>query len=197
MPMLRLALAGLVLMLGLAIAPAANAASTTQILRDCADDGVLQGDYTPAELRKARQNIPADTDQYTDCRDVIARAAARGVAGDGASSGGGGGGGGGGSDEGGAPLIPQNDADQKALDDAYTRGHEPVELGGRTLTPGAAGLHAAAARNELPGTLIAALVLLAAATLALLAPRLFRSDLLARATAAGSTLRARVGRGHG
>ena len=78
--MLRLALACLVLGL-FAVVPAANAASTTQILRDCADDGVLQGDYTPAELRKARQNIPTDTDEYTDCRDVLARAAAAGVAG--------------------------------------------------------------------------------------------------------------------
>ncbi len=76
--MLRLALACLVLGLIVAV-PAANAASTTQILRDCADDGVLQGDYTPAELRKARQNIPTDTDEYTDCRDVLARAAAAGV----------------------------------------------------------------------------------------------------------------------
>ena len=48
--MLRLALACLVLGLIVAV-PAANAASTTQILRDCADDGVLQGDYSPAELR--------------------------------------------------------------------------------------------------------------------------------------------------
>ena len=87
--MLRLALACLVLGLIVAV-PAANAASTTQILRDCADDGVLQGDYTPAELRKARQNIPTDTDQYTDCRDVIARAAAarRGRSGSGGSGGG-------------------------------------------------------------------------------------------------------------
>ena len=60
--------------------PAANAASTTQILRDCADDGVLQGDYSPSELRKARQNIPTDTDEYTDCRDVLARAAAAAAA---------------------------------------------------------------------------------------------------------------------
>jgi len=74
--MLRLALACLVLGLFAVVPTAANAASTTQILRDCADDGVLQGNYTPAELRKARQNIPTDTDQYTDCRDVIARAAA-------------------------------------------------------------------------------------------------------------------------
>ena len=86
--MLRLALACLVLGF-FAVVPAANAASTTQILRDCADDGVLQGDYTPAELRKARQNIPTDTDEYTDCRDVLARAAAAGVAGSGAGSAGG------------------------------------------------------------------------------------------------------------
>ena len=63
--MLRLALG--CLLLGLVVVPAANAASTTQILRDCADDGVLQGDYSPSELRKARQNIPTDTDEYTDC----------------------------------------------------------------------------------------------------------------------------------
>ena len=68
--MLRLALACLVLGLLVAV-PAASAASTTQILRDCADDGVLQGNYTPSELRKARQNIPTDTDEYTDCRDVL------------------------------------------------------------------------------------------------------------------------------
>jgi hypothetical protein len=198
MPMLRLALASVLLVL--AIAPAAHAATVTQILRDCADDGVLQGDYTPAELRKARQNIPTDTDQYTDCRDVIARAAGRGVAGGSGSGsgpdGGGGAGGGGGSDEGGPPLIPQSPDDQKALDDAYHRGHDPVELGGRTLTPGAAGLNAAAARHDLPSTLIAALALLAAATLALLAPRFPRHDLLARAAAAGNAL-LHVGRRNG
>src|SRR5919107_2238768 len=92
--MLRLALACLVLGL-FAVEPAAEAASTTQILRDCADDGVLQGDYKPAELRKARQNIPTDTDEYTDCRDVLARAAAAGVAGSGAGAGGAGSGSGG------------------------------------------------------------------------------------------------------
>src|SRR5688572_17248776 len=96
--MLRLALACLVLGL-FAVVPAANAASTTQILRDCADDGVLQGDYTPAELRKARQNIPTDTDEYTDCRDVLARAAAAGVSSRGGSGSGGASGGTGGSDQ--------------------------------------------------------------------------------------------------
>jgi hypothetical protein len=172
--MLRLVLAGLVFLL--AIAPAADAASTTQILRDCADDGVLQGHYTPSELRKARHNIPADTDQYTDCRDVIARAAGRGAAGGGNGSGGGGGdggGGGSGGDPGGPPVVPNGPDDQKALDDAYARGHD-----------------AAAARNDLPATLIVVLALLAALALAGLvsgARRGFPARLAA--------LRAHVGRG--
>src|SRR5688500_12857145 len=93
--MLRLALG--CLLLGLVVVPTANAASATQLLRDCADDGVLQGTYKPSELRKARKNIPTDPDEYTDCRDVLARAAAGAVAGSGTSSGGSGGGFGGGS----------------------------------------------------------------------------------------------------
>src|SRR5690349_16898493 len=162
--MLRLVLAGLVFLL--AIAPAADAASTTQILRDCADDGVLQGHYSPSELRKARQNIPADTDQYTDCRDVLARAAGRGAAGGGTGGGGGGaggvgGGGGSGIDPGGPPVVPSSPDDQKALDDAYARGHDPVDVNGLKINPGAAGLSNAAARNDLPATLIVVLALLA------------------------------------
>ena len=166
--MLRLVLAGLVFLL--AIAPAADAASTTQILRDCADDGVLQGHYTPSELRKARQNIPADTDQYTDCRDVIARAAGRGAAGGGSGSGGGGGvgggGGGSGGDPGGPPVVPSSPDDQKALDDAYASGHSPVDLNGVRIDPAAVGLQAGASRNALPATLIVLLALLAALALA-------------------------------
>jgi hypothetical protein len=165
--MLRTVLAGLLILL--AIVPAAEAATTTQILRDCADDGVLQGHYTPSELRKARQNIPADTDQYTDCRDVIARAAGRGAAGkSGGSTGGGGGGGAGGSggDPGGPPVVPNGPEDQKSLDDAYAHGHDPVDLDGLKITPGAVGLNAGSARNDLPTTLIVALALVAALALA-------------------------------
>lgn len=176
--MLRKALVLGCLLLGLAT-PAALGASTTQILRDCADDGVLQGNYTPAELRKARQNIPADTDQYTDCRDVIARAAARSVRdrdrGDsaGASSEGGGGGGSGKSrSDSGQSIIPQTPEDQKDLDDAYTQGHAPQRLGELDITPGAAGLSATAVRHELPVPLIVALALIGLAALAVLVARL-------------------------
>jgi hypothetical protein len=169
--MLRLALACLALGL-FAVVPAANAASTTQILRDCADDGVLQGDYTPAELRKARQNIPTDTDQYTDCRDVIARAAsarAAGGSGDGGSGSGSGGPGGGGGGGGGQPLTPTDDRDRASLEDAARTGGAPVDIGGRPVVPGAVGLNAAS-RHDIPASVIVLFVLLAIGALAAAAP---------------------------
>jgi hypothetical protein len=180
--MLRLALACLALGLWIVV-PAANAASTTQILRDCADDGVLQGDYTPAELRKARQNIPTDTDEYTDCRDVLARAAAAGVAakGAGASSAGAGGSGGSGSA---APIDPHTDEGRAAVGEAARQGApDPVRLGERAVVPGTAGLSAEAVRNELPTPLVVLLALLGAAALATLTPFVRRRSLGAAALA--------------
>ena len=146
--MLRLALACLVLGL-FAVVPAANAASTTQILRDCADDGVLQGDYTPAELRKARQNIPTDTDQYTDCRDVIARAASASA---GSGSGGGSAGGAGGSSGSGDFQVPTVDRDHAGIADAQQNGGAPVDVGGAKVVPGAVGLNAG--RHDVPPSLL-------------------------------------------
>jgi hypothetical protein len=180
--MLRLVLAWA--LLGLIVVPAANAASTTQILRDCADDGVLQGHYTPSELRKARQNIPTDTDEYTDCRDVLARAATDAIAGSGSGGGGSGGGsggsggsagGGGGGADGsggggagvgagaGALLTPSTPEDQSVLADAAKAG--APHIGGRTV-----GISAADVRNDIPSPLIVVLALLAATALATLLP---------------------------
>jgi hypothetical protein len=192
--MLRLVLAGLVLLL--AIAPAADAAGTTQILRDCADDGVLQGHYTPSELRKARQNIPADTDQYTDCRDVLARAAGRGAAGGGSGgAGGAGGGGGSGGDPGGPPVVPSSPDDQKALDDAYAHSHDLVDLDGSKVNPHALGLDAAAARNDVPTTLLVVLALLGVLALAGMLSGARRDRFFSRLGSAGTFLRTHVGRG--
>jgi hypothetical protein len=158
-------------------APAAQAQDTrNKILREC-QDGALTGDYTIREIRDARNNIPDDIDQYSDCRDVLSRALAAlaGGSGDGDSGGGGGGGGGGtggtgGAGGGGAPLTPATDADRKAIEEAAAQGGAPVEVGGRQIVPGAAGFDANAARNELPTTLIAVLVLLAVAALIAAAP---------------------------
>ena len=80
-----LTLSGLILLLA---APTASAGVREKILREC-QEGRITGDYTPGQLRDARKHIPTDIDEYSDCRDVLARAALTG------RSGGGGGGGGG------------------------------------------------------------------------------------------------------
>ena len=172
--MLRTALALVCLLLGLLAVPAAQAASPTQILRDCADDGVLQGSYSASDLRKARQNIPADTDEYTDCRDVLARAADAGVAGSGA-----GGGFGGGVFGGSAPLENPNTPEARAIvGEAAKKGApDPLQLDGRPVIPGSAGFAAGAMRNGLPTLLIIVLALLGVAALATGAPYVRRSVL--------------------
>jgi hypothetical protein len=183
-PMLRLVLVWA--LLGLVVVPSASAASTTQILRDCADDGVLQGHYTPAELRKARQNIPTDTDEYTDCRDVLARAATDAIAGSGGGGGSGGSGGGGGVTGGGsggdgsggggvgagagALLTPTTPDDQSAIADAQSGTPGAINIGGRDVVPGTSGLAAGAIRNPIPSPLVVVLALLAATALAALLP---------------------------
>jgi hypothetical protein len=152
----------------LVVAPAAQAQSTrSKILREC-QDGALVGDYSIREIRDARNNIPDDIDQYSDCRDVLSRALAARAGGGGASGGdgaGGGGGvvGGGAGGAGGAPLTPSTEEDQRALAEAAAGGDAPVDVGGKPIVPGAAGLAANAPRNTLPSTLIAVLAMLAAA----------------------------------
>ena len=70
--MLRPALIALLALL-LAAPTALADATRNKILREC-QTGRLTGDYTAREIRDARNNIPDDLDQYTDCRDVLTRA---------------------------------------------------------------------------------------------------------------------------
>lgn len=152
----------------LVAAPAAMAGTRADIIADCFDDGKLDGNYTASQIRDARNNLPADVDQYSDCRDVLSRALGGSGSRDIGGSGGGAlGGGGGGS---GAPLQPSGPREQRALDDAAVSGEKPVQIGDSTVVPGAAGFSADAARNELPGSLVAVLILLALAALAAAAP---------------------------
>jgi hypothetical protein len=164
----------------LVAAPVADAQSTrTKILREC-QNGRLSGDYTASEIRDARNNIPDDLDQYSDCRDVLTRALLNqagggspggdgggGTTGGGAGGGTAGGGTGGGATGGvggGAPLTPSTDADRKALQKAAGAGGKPVEVAGSHVTPGKG------VRNDLPPTLILVLVLLALAAVAATTP---------------------------
>jgi hypothetical protein len=156
----------------LAAPPALADATRNKILREC-QTGRLTGDYTAREIRDARNNIPDDLDQYTDCRDVLTRALLSRAGADSGSGGGGtggggtvggtGGGGGGGGDSA-APLTPSTDADRQALEQA---SGAPVNVAGRPVTPGES-----AFRNDLPAPLLALLALLAAAAVAGLAPQL-------------------------
>src|SRR3954451_1142192 len=94
------------LLIALFLLPTAAAlASGGKVIRECTDDGRLQGHYSQKDLRDALSSLPSDIDEYTDCRDVIRRAAFGGAGGSGGGgkggSGGTGGGGGGGGEFGG------------------------------------------------------------------------------------------------
>jgi hypothetical protein len=143
--------------------PAVATASADQVIRDCARDGDLDRSYSNAELRKAQDELPADLDEYSDCREVIAGAVK------------------GGSDRGagkGSPGVGRTDPagetaarqqDQADLDAIAASGGEnppSVEVGGQTVEPGANGLFdLASASNGLPAPLLIALIALALLTL--------------------------------
>ncbi|MDP9378152.1 MAG: hypothetical protein M3P40_11385 [Actinomycetota bacterium] len=189
--MLRLILACLALVLLAPASASAAPADRERILRDCQDDGALQGDYAATQLRDALRNIPTDIDQYYDCRDVIQAAIfSPGQGGSGGSPDGGGGQGagtgigvgevgglGGSSGAGGfglgrrGPLLtPSGPEEQQVLDQAQLAPPEGIELGGRPLVVGSAGIEMA--MHSLPTPLLVALALLAAGALAAAVPSL-------------------------
>lgn len=177
----------------LVLAPGAGAQSTNDIIKDCADDSKLSKKYSPSALRKARNDIPDDVDEYTDCRDVLNRAISAPAT---RSNGGGndqGGGGdttgstgssadqsGGGSDDSGGssdsssgsdePLTPQDDVERKALEQAEDAASEPIQVGQEKITPGSSSLATQAGRNGLPTSLVVVLALLGAAAMAASVP---------------------------
>ncbi len=180
----------------LLVTATAHAADPIEILRDCQDDDVLQGDYTAAELRKARSELPTDIDEYSPCRDILGRAIAAKTAkadnNDGGDPGAGGGGTGGSTNSGGGGSAPSPDeaardaerdailsgpsspADAKAVGEAADFGDRAVLADANPKSPGEARLAASVGRNGLPGTMLAVLALVAAALLAAGLPLLRR-----------------------
>jgi hypothetical protein len=146
-----------VLLLGL---PAAARASGADVIRDCADDGRLNKQYSQKELQSADKNLPSDIDEYTDCRSAI-RAAMHGGSG---STG---------SPPPGAIYTPSgaiagSKSDVKALaavqQDSAKGKTKPVTIGGEEVTPGNAGLSGPlaglAGSNGMPASLVAAIAAL-------------------------------------
>jgi hypothetical protein len=187
--------------------PAAAAGSPAQVIRDCVDDGALSRTYSNSDLRKARDNLPSDLDEYSDCREVISAAIKRGP-GPGSSGGNGGGNPGGGGNQANAATDADflNSADEQAarakdqadLEALTGSGQDPpeVDVGGQTIKPGDNGLFdLASASNELPTPLLLALIALGLAALAgvVLAVR-SRAPALARAPLLSKIRMPRVGR---
>src|SRR3954463_6834035 len=65
----------LALLITFTFVPAATAfaGGGAAVVRDCTDDGVLQGHYTQKQLRDALSSIPSDVDAQPNCRDVLRR----------------------------------------------------------------------------------------------------------------------------
>lgn len=53
--------------------PVASASSAAVVI-DCSPDGSIDGNYSVAELKGALGSLPADVDQYSDCRSLIQQA---------------------------------------------------------------------------------------------------------------------------
>jgi hypothetical protein len=165
-------------------APGASAQSTNDVVRDCLDDSKLDRDYTPSQIRRARNNLPSDVDEYSDCRDVLNRALTsanrhndndndggnqsnssgsnKGSNNDNNDSGSSNRDEGSSEDDG--PLTPQDDAERKALEQAQS--NTPVQVGDQKVSPGTSSFATQAARNGVPTPLIIVLALLGLAATA-------------------------------
>jgi hypothetical protein len=168
-------------------APAAAAADNgaTKLVIDACRDEHIDGTYTQAQYKKALEQIPSDSDEYTACREVLERGRLAALGNKRKSGGGGGnaggatgssnGSGGGGSSSGtsGAspapaadPLAAATPAQKKALAKAG-QSAQPVDIGGKLVKPGDLGVGAlAGSGHSVPTTLAALIALLAASALA-------------------------------
>jgi hypothetical protein len=186
--MRRLLTSTLLLLLLLPAAHALAADNASDLLVDACRDEKVDGTYSQRTYKRALDQLPADSDQYTACRDVIQRARLAALnnrrssnsgggssgGGNSGSTGGGGTGGGGnsgssgsGSSSGGglsSASAPATPAEQKAAQRAITNGAAPVRVGGQLVQPGAVG-SLASDNRRIPSSLLALLIVLAACTL--------------------------------
>jgi hypothetical protein len=134
-------------------------------LTDCTRDNDLDHSYSNSELQKAIDNLPTDSDEYSNCREVLANAIR-----DGSDKGGGR------PDDGGADggkAVSAHEQAKRAKDNAdlatLTKGDSqppPLDVGGQTVKPGDNGLYdLASASNGLPVPLLVALIALGALAL--------------------------------
>jgi hypothetical protein len=186
--MLRPAFIALLAALALLAAPATAAlASGRDVINDCTDDEVLSKTYTQKEYHDALAQLPADADQYGNCRQVISRAELRAASQQKNHSGSkapapaagqtGGGTSGGAGAIGSAParqqLAQATPAERKAVDKARADGGQRLEVHQTRVDPSKVGTVPGVSRvSDLPTPLVAVLALLLVAALALAAVRI-------------------------
>ena len=178
---LRIATA-LALLIALLAVPGVAHASGSDVIRDCTD-GTLDKNYSQKDYADALAHMPADVDEYSDCRGQIQRkqlgGGGGGTSGGGGTTGGGttgggttGGGtgtgagagvsgdpgtGGGGSTD---PLAGATDAERAAFAKAVEAGSRPVQIDGRPIHPGELGGAKSSGVSDLPAPMLAVLALL-------------------------------------
>jgi hypothetical protein len=143
--------------------PAPAFASADQVINDCARDGQLDHHYSNSELRRARNHLPADVDEYSDCRDVIG-AAIKGGSNRGLGSG----------SPGVSATDPAGEAAAQKVDHgalqaiAKGRTEKPsIDVGGKRVEPDSSGFfNLGGAANNVPLPLLLALLVLCILALA-------------------------------
>jgi hypothetical protein len=158
-------------------------ASGRDVINDCTDDEVLTKTYTQKEYRDALAKLPADADQYGNCREIIARAQEAAVKKGASSKKQGGSGAGpaapaGGGTPGGQPPAPPDStkpaSEQLALATPDDRAAAAAAAKDATLPEVSASDVAAApgeSSSDLPTPILVLLALLLAGALALAAVR--------------------------
>ena len=154
----------IIAMIALLAVPASAVASPEQIYADCEDNGRLDRPYGDGDLREALRDIPPDLDEYSNCSELI-----RGqLAGVNPGSGRGAAGTGGttpqglpeGNGVGSVPLGPNGKPLDPLLDAADEEKRDVASASaGEDIKPTSAGVRPGEPDGELPGVLIALLVL--------------------------------------
>jgi hypothetical protein len=142
--------------IALLVLPAAAQASA---LTDCVRDNDLDRHYSNSELQKALDNLPTDSDEYGNCREILAGAITAGSDKGGNRPGDTG--------TGGKPLSAKEQSDRQKDNEALANiagdNGSPrtpsVDVGGETVEPGDNGLFdLASASNDVPVPLLVALI---------------------------------------
>ena len=146
-------------------AATANADEASTIIERCTHGQSLAG-FSRHAYEKALHELPTDVSEYSDCEELIRKAALA------ATTGGGPGGGGS------AYVAPPTPAEQEVLTRSAHGRSTPVVVDGTSEEPGVVPVSLASALNSLPAPLLALLAALVASALVLAGNSLRRRERL-------------------